>query len=643
VLLVIIVALGGLLFMPGVSGPYLFDDYSNLIENTYIQLTAIDAESLYRSGFSLAMGPTHRPVAMVSFALNYYFAGSFDSSTPFKLVNILIHLSNGLLMFWLARLMLRRYLEIRGASAARRSLITPRTYTYVAAAVALLWVTHPIQVSSVLYLVQRMTSLSALFTLLALICYIVGRSRLATHRPHGVILIFLGVPLFGALGIFSKEIAALLPVFILVFEVTLFRSEWPWNRWNGLSRNTKYLLGIAGVVAAAILLVAALGYAIPKYAQRNFTMIERLMTEGRVVTYYLSLILVPRINEFSLFHDEFGISRTLTTPWTTVPAMVGLLALAVLAIRTRRTSPLLSFGILWFFASHLLESTIFPLEIIHEHRNYLATLGPLVVVVHFIDRGSVRMGHNRLWILLPIMIVVFSTITLMRADQWSSFHNFFNYEVTHNPNSATTHAGMSIVLLDQGKHDEAIQEMRRAAELKPEEASYLLVAHMFAARAGKQLDEEDYRETSRRLAKGHFTPTTGQALQHLGDCILSWCRSLDKSFEDWLRVLIARSNSPTRDLSHLDYLLARTLLSQERFAEAVDAYKASHKEDPNYLHALLELAYLYIRLDEPALAQETLIRLREVNQTALHPRPREIEQLQRDVDELKQRPAKPKR
>jgi len=643
VVLAIIVALGALVFLPGVSGPYIFDDYSNLIENTYVQLTTLDAESLYRAGFSLGMGPTHRPVSMVSFGLNYYFSGGFGDSTPFKLTNILIHLANGLLMFWLVYLILKCYVETHAVAVTQKLLISPQKYAYVAAAIALLWLTHPIHISSVLYLVQRMTELSAFFTLLALICYVIGRQRLHSDRSVGLMLVLLGTPLFGVLGVFSKENAALLPVFIFVLELTLFPSLWPWKYWHRLPTTTKRLIEIAGITVAIIVAIVTVRYAMAGYGSRNFTMIERLLTEGRVLVFYLSLILVPRINEFSLFHDGFEISHSLITPWTTVPSIVGLLALALWAFHARRTAPLLSFGIFWFLGAHLLESSIFALDVIHEHRNYLATLGPLVAVVHVINRGSIKLGHNRLWLLLPTMIVVFASITFMRAGQWSDFHTLFNYEVTHNPNSATTHAGMGVVLMEQGKYDDAIQELRRAAELQPQEASYLLVMHMFAARAGKHLDEKDYQETSQRLATGHFTPTTGQALQYVSDCILSWCRSLDKPFEGWLGVLIARSNSPTGDLSQLNYLLARTLLGQERFAEAVNAYEASHKEDPNYLHPLLELAYLYIRLDEPALAQDTLNRLREMNRSALHPRPREIEQLQRDVDELTKRFAKPKR
>src|SRR3989344_2713032 len=106
---------------------------------------------------------------MLSFALNHYFAGSFNDSTPYKLTNIVIHAVNGLLLFWMMSLVFLRLTQLR-PSAQLRTGINRNTYLVLASIVAVLWVMHPIQLTSVLYLVQRMTALSGLFTLLALIC-----------------------------------------------------------------------------------------------------------------------------------------------------------------------------------------------------------------------------------------------------------------------------------------------------------------------------------------------------------------------------------------------------------------------------------------------------------------------------------------
>ena len=432
--------LGALIYLPGKSGPLVFDDASNLISNSYVHITSLDLDTLYRAGFSLEAGPLKRPVSMLSFALNYYFAGSFDDSTPYKLTNIAIHAINGLLLFWMMSLVFLRLTQLHPPAQARTG-INRGTYLALASVVALLWVTHPIQLTSVLYLVQRMTELSGLFTLLGLICYLSGRLRIAAGKPGGVRLALWGPVVFGLLGIFSKESAALLPVFMLVLELTLFSAEQPWRNWRKLPAKLKGALILAAVVTGILVLAWAINYFIPKYVARDFSMTERLLTEPRILFYYLYLILVPRLNEFSLFHDDMELSTSVLSPWTTLPSIAGIGFLLALAYGVRRQQPLLSLGIFWFFAGHLLESTILPLELVHEHRNYLASLGPLLVLVHFVNAGSMKPKRRWLWGILPLLVVIIAAVSNMRATQWANDYSLFLYETSHHPNSASITSG----------------------------------------------------------------------------------------------------------------------------------------------------------------------------------------------------------
>src|SRR3989344_3690419 len=411
--------LGALVYLPGKSGPLVFDDASNLLNNSYVQITSLDVETLYRASFSLEAGPLKRPVSMLSFALNYYFAGSFNDSTSFKLTNIAIHAVNGLLLFWMLSLIFLRLTHLQSPAKAH-AVINHDTYLVLASIIALLWVMHPMQLTSVLYLVQRMTALSGLFTLLALICYLSGRLRMIAGKPGGAGLILWGTVIFGALGMFSKENAVLLPVFMLVLELTLFSTEQPWRKWHKLPVNMKRVLVLTGIVTSLAVLGWAINYFLPKYVVRNFGMGERLLTESRVLFYYLSLILVPRLDEFSLFHDDVELSTSLLSPWTTLPSIAGIVFLLAVAYLTRRRQPLLSLGIFWFFAGHLLESTILPLELAHEHRNYLPSLGPILVVVHCIDAFYVKLQRRWLWGILPLLVAIFAGLGFIRATQWSN-------------------------------------------------------------------------------------------------------------------------------------------------------------------------------------------------------------------------------
>ncbi len=632
-LLACLPVLGALIFLPGKSGPLIFDDASNLLGNSYVQIVSLDPESLYRASTSLESGPLKRPISMLSFALNYYFAGSFDDSTSYKLTNIAIHAINGLLVFWMMSLVFFRLTQLKQTDRAH-SGINRNSYLILASVVALLWVMHPIQLTSVLYLVQRMTELSGLFTLLALICYLTGRLRMTANKPGGPRLILRGTVLFGSIGILCKETAILLPVYMLVFELALFSVEYPWKKWCRMTAKIKAALLFAVTVATLAILTWAILYSLPKYIVRDFNMTERLLTESRILFFYLSLILIPRLNQFSLFHDDIELSTSVFTPWTTLPSLIGIVLLLVLTYRVRHRQPLLSLGIFWFFAGHLLESTILPLELAHEHRNYLPSLGPILVVVHFINAAWMKLQRRWLWGILPLLALIVAGVSYMRATQWASNYSLFLYETSHNPNSASVTSGFALRLIEAGKYKEGMQTFRRAADLAPEEPSYILFMNMFAAQAGEKFDQAGAEETVRRLAMGRITATTGQALQYLGECILTWCQSLAPSMELWMNTLLNRENQTGVDRSFVNYLLARSLFSQGKVSEAIIAYNRAHEIDKNYLHPLFDLAYLYVREGDSSKARETIRRLEEANLTARHPRTEQIEETKKYIENM---------
>ncbi|MCR4301983.1 MAG: hypothetical protein NUV51_10265, partial [Sulfuricaulis sp.] len=446
----LLVVFSAAVFLPGSSGPFIFDDYSNLFDNSYVKVTTLDAEALHRAAYSLEAGPLQRPIAMVSFALNYYWTGSLYNSTPYKLTNIAIHAVNGLLILWLVRLILDRLAETPTTPGVRRST---QVTGFLATAAAVLWVIHPIQVSTVLYLIQRMTELSALFTLLAIVCYLMARRALQNGRRWAPWLLVGGPVLFGTLGMLSKENALLLPLFIGVLEFVLYPAERPWSFWKHLAPKTRRVIGVAIVAAVIAAAVGAILYALPSYAQRRFTMTERVFTEARVVFFYLSLIFVPRIDRFGHQHDDIGLSTSLISPWTTIPSLAGHAVILTGALLIRRRQPLIALGILWFYIAHLLESTVFGLEIAYEHRNYLALLGPILVIVGMLESARAAFAWQRVRWLIPVIIAIFGGVTLLRASQWGDVNSFYRYEAQHHPRSPRIQVGMNILLEAQGRNE----------------------------------------------------------------------------------------------------------------------------------------------------------------------------------------------
>ena len=241
-----------LAYLPGLSGGFLFDDQSNILDNPVLGLFDGSLSSLIAASGSGVSSPFGRPVSMASFALNLHFFGA--SPFSFKLANLLIHLLNGVLIFILLQQLWPRLTN---------SNAPPLAATWVAA----VWLLHPINLTPVLFVVQRMTSLAALFSLAALILYLQGRK---SGGSTGKLLIATGMLLFWPAGILAKETAILLPLFILVCEwLTL-------NGWPTPSRKRLWLVTLLSTFTLASALIFEWEFLTAGYRFRDFSLIERL-------------------------------------------------------------------------------------------------------------------------------------------------------------------------------------------------------------------------------------------------------------------------------------------------------------------------------------------------------------------------------
>ncbi|MGB5421487.1 MAG: tetratricopeptide repeat protein, partial [Desulfobacterales bacterium] len=241
---------------------------------------------------------------------------------------------------------------------------------FIALLASALWAVNPIQTQAVTYIVQRMATLAALFTIVGMYCYL--RARLTPDRKISVGFLLSCAACF-LLGMASKENAIMLPLCIALMEAVFFQDL-------GNPKIRKRIL-LIGVVGSSLLLgigivvflsgnpLAVLG----GYEERAFTIIQRLLTQPRVLIFYISQIFYPIPGRLSIEHDLVA-STSLLCPWTTLPSILlvtGLLVGALLVVRKR---PWLSFALLFFFLNHLMESSVIPLELVFEHRNYLPSM-----------------------------------------------------------------------------------------------------------------------------------------------------------------------------------------------------------------------------------------------------------------------------
>lgn len=416
-------------FFPGLSGDFVFDDGANLLANDRVQIEKLDFVNLRAATFSGDAGPLLRPLSMLSFALNFYFSG-FDPFY-FKLVNLGIHILNGASLYIFLSLLLGALTRGKEGDATRKQ------YQYLALAITAAWLLHPLGVTSVLYVVQRMNSLATHFILWGLIFYLWGRLLLETGKEwKGFLLMGVGIFGFGALASLSKETGVLLPIYALVVEVGVFRF-----RTDSVSTRNK-IVALFGIAVALPLLAVGLYIALhpdwllDQYRIRNFTLAERLLTETRILWLYLQWIVAPSNSALGLFHDDIPLSKSLFQPLTTAFSILGLGLLTYGAYIARKRVPIVTFGIIWFLAGHSLESSFLGLEIAHEHRNYLPMVGILMIAFYMLLLVGENAKQHRLRVGTVITILLLlGVVTFLRATQWSNNVSLNLSEVEHHPDS----------------------------------------------------------------------------------------------------------------------------------------------------------------------------------------------------------------
>jgi len=492
-----IVVAVALVYWPGLHGDFFFDDTPNILQVEGVKLTQLSGDSLTDAITSGHSGPSGRPVAQLSFALNHYFSG-FDPFA-FKATNLAIHLANGLLVFFLA---LRLLKSVGNQPRHQNALIA-------SGMLAAVWLLHPIQLTTVLYVVQRMTSLSAFFLFAALILHMRAR-----EGRGNVVLLIVAWGVLWPLSCLSKETGVLFPFFVLSWELLVRHSM-----QGKLDRSARiFCLVVSTVVVIGAIYACApagrwlwLGYDI-----RTFSIGERLLTEGRVLWFYLSLILFPRLDVLGLYHDDIPLSTGLLVPWTTLSAWVGLVGLVWVVWRLRAKAPLVSFGLAWFLIGHGLESTILPLEIAHEHRNYVPLFGILLPCVWGLMRVLELPDARRTAcvVLAVVALSYFSFVTTLRAHQFGDEMRRTQVEAQHHPGSARAHydAGRALASLgDSGLRDSAAYSLARASyeqagTIEPELKIGLVGIIALDCRAGVAVSRIQVDELSHRLRTTHFAP-----------------------------------------------------------------------------------------------------------------------------------------
>ena len=498
---VAVLVLSVAIYWPGLSGGFFFDDSANILESASIQLKSVSTESLLRVWESGKAGPLGRPVSMLSFAANYYFS-EFDPFW-FKLTNLLIHCVNGVLVYFLGLLMLR------AAVPSGSALIGVRLGALIVAA---LWAVNPIQLTSVLYVVQRMTSLSSMFVLMALILHVWARQQNGLGWKN-VVSYALAWAVFLPLAMLSKETGVLYLLYVAAYEAVLHR-----NFTGSLDRFAKIYLVLLGLAGAGLLFYLGINPEsglLRAYEGRTFTFSQRVLTEPRIIWAYIQMIVAPTMPAFGLYHDDFAVSTGLFKPVETFFAIAGLVVLLVSAFWTRRAAPLVSFGILWFLVGHSLESTIFPLELMHEHRNYLPSFGIMVLIGAALM--SKRLTGSKYKVLTSSSVLAlflyFVLITHLRADMYGEDFRRTQIEADYHAESVRSNyeaGALRVNMYNQNPEpilaSFAEKYFARVNSLDPTYKLGLIGMLQLDCLSSKSARVEIFDELKSRLANGKWIP-----------------------------------------------------------------------------------------------------------------------------------------
>lgn len=490
--------IAGLLFTPGLPGEFIFDDLPNITTNQAIQLTQLNVDTLMQVLNSLQLSGTTRSLPTLSFAVDYWRAGGADAAT-FKTTNIILHALTACLLAWF----FRSLLMTTGAVGAR--------VWWASAALALAWAAHPLQVSSVLYAVQRLQTMGTLFLILALWAYLQARRAQIEGRSGrtGILLTLL----LWVLAMGCKEDSALLPAYTLALELTVLRFTAADARLATLLRRGYLLATLAGAAVYLLVIVPHFWQA-KAYDGRDYDVVERVLTQGRVLCLYLWQILIPLPGHMPFYYDWLQPSRNLLHPWTTLPAIALVLALLGIAWRTRIRLPLFALGVFLYFSAHFITSNVIGLELAFEHRNHFALIGAVLAAGAILGYAAkrFRIGPPTQAIACTIAILALGCTTLLRSSTWSSTEDIARAATESAPGSARAWTQLCASYFRAGggavpnnsRLDEAIDTCSKGASSAPQSLNSLTLLVVLKSLRG-DATPKDWNLLHKRLETAPMT------------------------------------------------------------------------------------------------------------------------------------------
>ena len=557
---IIIASIGVLVYSNSFDCEFQFDDKYSIIERFQIRNLSNFAQ------LSDWKNLNTRPFVFFTFALNYHFH-ELDIF-GYHLVNLTIHIIMGWFVFLLINLIFSLPMLKSDPVSKHKKLL--------ALFGALICIVHPIQTQAVTYIVQRMTSLAAMFYIISIFFYAKGRLfQIEKGITFLTVLLYAIALLSGFLGILSKQNAVTFPLAILMFELFFIR--------NKKKQPYKKYLFISFSVMVLIFLLVILTGNLP-YETRSISRIDYLITQLRVIVKYIQLLIFPIHQNLDY---NFTISRTFFN-FNEIGSFVlifGLLTAGVLLYRKKR---IFSFGIFWFFLTLSVESSIIPIrDVIYEHRLYLPMFGYslcLITVIYYIFYSK-----NFSFLLLIFLIITFSYgfASYNRNKLWKTKFTMWSDVVKKSPNKARPNFCIANVWKNKGKYDKAKKYYYKALKIDPNYRKALNNLGVLLFDNGKFDEAIDCYHKALKVK-----PNYVDALNNLGN---AWNRKgeVDKAIKFYKDVLEINPNY-TQSLNNLGVLSS----DKGEFDISLECYEKVLKIKPNDAEVINNLGIVWARKRE---------------------------------------------
>lgn len=563
--ILLIIILGFKIYSNSFDCSFQFDDKHNIIDNEAIKSLS-NIKQMWDINHS-------RFLAFYSFALNYHFDEL--NVEGYHKINLMIHIINACLVFWIARLMF--------ATPVLKNLPIAKHAKSISLITALLFVSHPLATGAVTYIVQRMASMVAMFYFMSVAMYMKAR----VSESKSKYLFFAGAIISAICGFLTKENAYTIPLVIVLIEFFFFNTK-----TIAINFKDKKVIGaMIGIVAFVVFIFANFSLNVLKpiapstFNSYTITSANYFFTQLSVIVKYIQLLFVP-------LHQNVDYDFHLSNSLFEVPTLINgllLLSLLILAVYLYNRNRIISFGIFWFFITLSIESSFIPIsDLIFEHRTYIPSFGFFIILTAGIYGLAWDKFKYALLVFFAILICVNSVLAYQRNNVWKDDISLWSDAVSKSPNKERPYLNRGYAYGNRKQWDSAIADFTKVNEIRPKyhAAAYYNLGIAYWTIGQKDKSMENYSlaiATNLQYAEAYYG--RGVCYYYLNEP--------EKAIADYTAALKINPN-----LESVYYNRGITYANLRKYPEAIADYNSAININPNNFNLYFNRAIAYGNINQ---------------------------------------------